>query len=107
MNQKEPMEINWHQRICSDKYHWYERSAFYRKSHTCEEGGAYLRVFFYHSLMNFEKPKKSDFWKYEKIAKNIIILHICTKKHTQSWGTVPEIQSETKIFVILGNFFPC
>ena len=36
------------------------------KSHTCEENGAHLRISFCHSLMNFEKPGKSDFWKNEK-----------------------------------------
>ena len=27
-----------------------------KKSHTCEEGGAHLRVSFWHLLMNFGKP---------------------------------------------------
>ena len=31
------------------------------KSHTCEEGGAHLRISSWHLLMNFEKPEKSDF----------------------------------------------
>ena len=32
------------------------------KPHTCEEGGAHLRSFFFcHLLMNFEKPEKSEF----------------------------------------------
>ena len=34
----------------------------------CEEDGAHLRISFWHLLMNFEKPKKSDFWKNEKIC---------------------------------------
>ena len=37
-----------------------------QKSHTCEEGGAHLRISFWHLLMNFEKPEKSEFWKNEK-----------------------------------------
>ena len=35
-----------------------------KKSHTCMwRSGAHLRISFCHSLMNFQKPKKSDFWK--------------------------------------------
>ena len=30
------------------------------KSHRCE-GGAHLRISFWHLLMNFEKPEKSEF----------------------------------------------
>ena len=36
-----------------------------KKSQTCE-GGAHLRISLWHLLMNFEKPKKSEFWKHEK-----------------------------------------
>ena len=57
-----------------------------KKSHTCEEGGAHLRISFWHLLMNFEKPQKSAFWKNEKKKKNagdIIILQMCTKNHNQ------------------------
>ena len=32
-----------------------------QKSHTSEEGGAHLRISFWHLLMNFEKPEKSEF----------------------------------------------
>ena len=39
-----------------------------KNSHTCEEGGAHLRIIFCHLLTNFEKPEKSDFWKNEKIC---------------------------------------
>ena len=58
-----------------------------KKSHTCEEGGAHLRIFLWHLLINFEKPEKSEFWKNEKKKKekknagNIIILHMFTKNH--------------------------
>ena len=53
-----------------------------KKSHTCEKGGAQLRISFSHLLTNFEKPEKSEFWKNEekKIAGDIIILLMCTKK---------------------------
>ena len=37
-----------------------------KKSPTCEEGGAHLRIIFCHLLTNFEKPEKSDFSKNEK-----------------------------------------
>ena len=37
-----------------------------KKSHTCEEGGAHLRISFWHLLMNFEKLEKSEFWENEK-----------------------------------------
>ena len=32
-----------------------------KKSHTSEEDGAHLRISFWDLLMNFEKPKKSEF----------------------------------------------
>ena len=32
-----------------------------KKSHTCGEGRAHLRISFWHLLMNFEKPEKSEF----------------------------------------------
>ena len=32
-----------------------ERIKFDKKSHTCEEGGAHLRISFWHSLMNLKK----------------------------------------------------
>ena len=32
-----------------------------KKSHTCEKGGAQLRISFSHLLTNFEKPEKSEF----------------------------------------------
>ena len=38
-----------------------ESQGLMKKSHTCEEGGAHLRISFWHLLMNFEKPKKSEF----------------------------------------------
>ena len=49
---------------------WYKCNYVYltlgKKLHTCEEGGAHLRISFWHLLMNFEKPEKSEFWKNEK-----------------------------------------
>ena len=76
-------------------------------SHTCEEVEAHLRISFWHLLMSFEKPKKSEFWKNEKkkkkIAGDIIILHMCTKNHNHvrysSWDT------EWEFFCHFGPFF--
>ena len=39
------------------------------KSHICEEGGAHLRISFWHLSMNFEKPENSEFPKNEKKKK--------------------------------------
>ena len=39
------------------------------KLYTCEEGGAHLRISFWHLLVNFEKPEKSEFWKMKKKKK--------------------------------------
>ena len=55
-----------------------------KKSHT-SEGGVHLRISFWHLLINLENPKKSEFWKNEKIAGYIIILHMCTKNHNHMW----------------------
>ena len=52
-----------------------------KKSHTCEEGEAHLRISFWHLLMNFENSKNQTFEKMKKIAGDIIILHKCTKNH--------------------------
>ena len=39
-------------------------------------------ISFWHLLMKFEKPEKSEFWKNEKkITEDIIILHMCTKNN--------------------------
>ena len=65
-----------------------------QKSHTCEEGGAHLRISFWHLLMNFEKPEKSEFWKNEKKLLEISSFYTCVPKTTIIWRTVPEICSE-------------
>ena len=53
----------------------------YYKNHT---HGARLRIFFWHLLMNFEKPKKSEISKKKKKnTGDIIILHVCTKNYNQ------------------------
>ena len=39
-----------------------------KKLHTWEESVAHLRISYWHLLMNFGKPEKSDFWKNEKIC---------------------------------------
>ena len=54
------------------------------KLHT-RKGGAHLRISFWHLLMNFEKPKKNQYFeKMKKIAGGIIILQMCTKKRYSS-----------------------
>ena len=67
-----------------------------KKSHTCEEGGAHLRISFWHLLMNFEKPEKSEFWKNEK--KLLDIFYTWVPKTTIIWGTYPEIRNEMIFF---------
>ena len=42
-----------------------EVNPIHKKLHTCE-GGAHLRISFWHLLINFEKPEKSEFWNNEK-----------------------------------------
>ena len=61
-------------------------------THMWRRWGAHLRISLCHLLMNFEKHKKSDFWKNEKtFTGDLIILHICTKNHNHmrysSWDT--------------------
>ena len=65
-----------------------------KKSYTCEEGGAHLRIYVWHLLMNFEKPENSEFWKMKTFAGDIIILHMCTKNHDGD-----------RIFCHFGRFF--
>ena len=48
-----------------------------KKSHTYEEGGAHLRISFWHLLMNFEKLKKSEFWKKKKKMLDISSFYKC------------------------------
>ena len=49
-----------------------------QKSHTQEEGGELLRISFWHLLINFEKPKKSE----KNIAGDIISIYTCVPKTT-------------------------
>ena len=63
----------------------------------------HLRISFWHLLMNFEKPEKSQFWENEKQLLEISSFYTCAPKSTIIWDTVPEIQSKT---VILGDFLP-
>ena len=75
------------------------------KNHTCEEGGAHLRISFWHLLMNFEKPEKSEFWKNEK-KKNCWRYHHftqCTKPQSYEVQFL-RYRAKQKFFVILGNF---
>ena len=76
----------------------------YKKSHTCEEGGAPFRISVWHLLMNFEKLVKAEFlqneknWRYHHC-------HICTKNHNHmrysSWDTEWD-----RMFCHFGPFFP-
>ena len=77
-----------------------------KKSHTYEEGGAPLIISFWHLLMNFEKPEKSDFWKNEKICwRYHHFTHVYQKPQLYE---VKFLRYEVRqnCFVILGNFFP-
>ena len=38
-----------------------DTKCYEKKSHKCEEGGAHLRISFWHLLMNSAKPEKSEF----------------------------------------------
>ena len=50
-----------------DNFNWDKIShSLTKKPHTCEEGGAHLRIYFLRLLMNFEKPEKLNFRKNEK-----------------------------------------
>ena len=75
-------------------------------SQTDCEGGAHLRIPFWHLLMNFEKPKKSEFWINETKLLEISSFYTCVPKTIIIWGTVPEIWSENFFLVILGQFLP-
>ena len=45
-----------------DNFNWEKTShSLTKKPHTYEEGGAHLKISFWHLLTNFEKPEKSDF----------------------------------------------
>ena len=90
----------------------------YYKNHT---HGAHLRISFWHLLMNFEKPKKSEFRKKEKKKNNNNnnnnkkywryhhFTHVYQKPQL---GTAPEIWSDTfflslrAIFCLLSSPFP-
>ena len=75
-----------------------------QNSHTCEEGGAHLRISFWNLLMNFEEPKESKIKKKNKKNKpgDIIILDICTKNYNQVQSLRYGV---THFFCHLGPFF--
>ena len=87
----------------SQKVHISSRHVL-QKSHTCEEGGTHLRISFWHLLMNFGKPKKSESWKNEK--KNCLRYHHFTHvyQNPQS-GIAPEIRSKTNVFFFILGYF--
>ena len=63
-----------------------------QKSYTCE-GAAHLRICFWHLLLNFEKPKKSEFWKKKK--KKYWTYHDFTHVYRKPQsGKVPETRSD-------------
>ena len=76
-----------------------------KKSHTSEEDGAHLRISFWRLLMNFEKPKKSDFRKTETICWRCHHLTPVYQKPQSYEDVVPEIWSETEFFFHFGPFF--
>ena len=57
-----------------------------KKSHICEDGEAHLGIFFCHSLINFEKPEKSDLKKLLEMS-----FYTCVRKNNHmrcsSWDT--------------------
>ena len=63
-----------------------------KKSETCKEGVAHLRISLWYLLMNFEKPKKSEFWQNEKKLLEISSCYLSVTKTTIIWGIVPEIE---------------
>ena len=70
-----------------------------QKSHTQEEGGALLRISFWHLLINFEKPKKSE----KNIAGDIISIYTCVLKTTIRQSLRYRVTQF--FFVIQGLFF--
>ena len=62
-----------------------------KKSHTSEGDGAHLRISFWRLLMNFEKPKKSDFRKTETICWRCHHLTPVYQKPQSYEDVVPEI----------------
>ena len=65
-----------------DNSNWDKIShSFKKKAHTCEEGGAHLKISFWYLSINFEKPTNQTFEKLKKFAEEVIILHMCSKNH--------------------------
>lgn len=77
-----------------------------QKSHTCEESGEDFKIPFWHLLINFEKPEKSEYLKNEKNRWRHRHFTIVYQKPQSYENTVPKIQSETEFIVILGLFCP-
>ena len=83
---------------------------FQKKPHTCEEGGARLRISYWWTLKNtenenFEKMKR------KKIAGDTMILHMCTKIHKHmrysSWDMEwDKICHFRLFFAILPQYWP-
>ena len=83
------------------------------KSHTCEEGGAYLTNFLL-ALMNFEKPKKSEFRKNEKSTRRCHRFKLVQQKTQSNDICLLRVQSATDpvfchfgpIFALLPQYWP-
>ena len=76
-------------------------------THMWRRWGAHLRISLCHLLMNFEKHKKSDFWKNEKkFTGDPIILHICTKNHNHMRYSSWDMEWDT-FFCHFGSFYNC
>ena len=78
-----------------------------KKSHTCEEGGAHLRISFWHLLVNFEKPEKNQ--NFKKFYKNCWRYHHFT--HVYQKPQLYEVQflkyEVRHIFLSFwANFYP-
>ena len=85
-----------------------ESRIFLKKSHTCKQGGAHLRISFWHLFMNFEKLEKSEFWENEKKKKKKMLeisFYTCVPKTTIIWGTLPGIWSEANFFLSFWAIF--
>ena len=78
---------------------------FCNKNHAHQKKVGTPQNFFWHLLVKFEKPKKSGFPKNDKNCWRYL-LHVCTKNHNGFSVAVPDIQSETDVFVILGHCLP-
>ena len=99
-----------------------------QKSHTCEEGGAHMRIVFYGIYWwNLKKPKNQNFCKNEKKKKNagdiintpenqnfekmkkafgdVIISNLCNKKYNQMMYAYSDMECERHNFLSFQTIF--